>query len=579
MGTLALRSDTERVIGWDELPESVRDLPEDFDPTAAGVLMKHQVGWMRLKAAIKVCPKGRRTGMTFAESQDDTITAASRREAGGDNVYYIPDAKEKGLEFIGYCAKLARVIAEAQGQGVSDIEQFLFHDQDDKGNSKFITSWRIRFASGFQIVALSSRPASIRGLQGIVVIDEAAFHSDVQAVLDAATALLIWGGQLRIISSHNGRKNPFNQFIKDIEAGLYGPDAKVYKATFDDAVANGLYERVCWKTREKPTPEGKKAWYTRIRKAYGPRISAMREELDAIPRDGGGKGIPGVWIERAMREGRPVLRYALDDEFATLGEYVRRKLCEEWIEKNLAPLVAKMDPKARHALGMDYARHRHFSVIVPAEIRRVLTRTVPFVVELQNVPTRQQGQILWYLMDHVPRFPVLAIDATGPGQVLAEYTADKYGAAVTREEAAEGKSTGGRVFQITLSRPWYGEWMPKFAQSFEDAVIEIPLDDDLESDLRMVEEVDGILMVPRIERKDLKDPDLVRHGDFALGGALMWFASCQDAYQPYAYQSARYPTDERRPDAGFMRSGDGDHDDDGRDIKVTAGFGARRGVW
>ncbi len=522
MAAIKPLADTERVVGWDELPASVRDIPQDFDPTADGVLMKHQAEWIRIRTSVKACEKGRRTGITFAEALDDTITAASRRDAGGDNVYYIPDAKEKGLEFIGYCARFARVIAEAQGQGVSDIEQFLFVDQDEKGNSKNITAWRIRFASGFSIVALSSRPASIRGLQGIVVIDEAAFHQDVQAVLDAATALLIWGGKLRIISSHNGRKNPFNQLIKDIQAQIYGQDARTFRCTFDDAVANGLYERVCVKTREVPTPEGKKAWYTRIRKGYGARVAAMREELDAIPRDGGGKGVPGVWIERAMREGRPVLRLALDDKFAQLGEEVRKAWCRDWIEEQLAPLIATLDKNARHALGMDYARHRHFSVIVPAEIRRVLTRSVPFVVELHNVPTRQQEQILWALMDGVPGYPVLAIDATGPGQTLAEYTGDKYGE--------------GRVLQVTLSRPWYGEWMTKFTQAFEDAMIEIPLDSDLDGDLRMIENVDGIPMVPKIESKDLKDPDLVRHGDFAVAGALMWHASLADPYQAYAYQ-------------------------------------------
>lgn len=569
---LAPLADVERVIGWDDLPESVRDIPDDFDPTAAGVLMKHQVEWIGIRSAIKVCPKGRRTGITFAEAQDATITAASRRDAGGDSVYYIPDAKEKGLEFIGYCAKLARVIAEAQGTGISGIEQFLFEDQDEQGNSKHITAWRIRFASGFQIVALSSRPAAIRGLQGIVVIDEAAFHTNVQAVLDAATALLIWGGQLHIISSHNGVKNPFNQFIKDIEAGLYGPDASVHRVTFDDAVANGLYERVCWKKRERPTAEGKKAWYNRIRKAYGPRVSAMREELDVIPRAGGGKGIPGIWIERSMRDGRPVRRLALDDNFAQLDETARAGICADWIERELAPLVEAMDPRARHALGMDYARHRHFSVIVPAEIRRVLTRSVPFVVEMQNVPTRQQEQILWYLMDSVPGHPLLAIDATGPGQILAEYSADRYGSAPSAAEIASGDVTGGRVHQVTLSRAWYGEWMPKFARAFEDGVIEIPLDDDLDGDLRMVEDVDGIMMVPKIERRDLKDADLVRHGDFAIAGALAWFASCQDAYLPYAYEAVRGAGSNQDR---FMRANDGD----GREIRTTAGFGAQRGAW
>ncbi|HIC8274732.1 TPA: hypothetical protein ACW7NY_006315, partial [Klebsiella michiganensis] len=118
-------------------------------------------------------------------------------------------------EFIGYVAKFARVIAAQQAQDVSAIEEFLFEDQDEQGNTRMIAAYRVRFASGFQVAALSSRPANIRGLQGVVVIDEAAFHQDVQGVLDAATALLIWGGRIVIISSHNGKNNPFCQFCND----------------------------------------------------------------------------------------------------------------------------------------------------------------------------------------------------------------------------------------------------------------------------------------------------------------------------------------------------------------------------
>src|SRR5690606_10629012 len=150
-------------------------------------------------AQIKHCAKGRRTGITFAEALDSVITAASRKSAGGMDVFYIGDTKAKGLELIGCCAKFSRVIAEAQASGVSEIEESLFEDQDESGNTRQINAYRIRYASGFKIVALSSNPANLRGLQGKVIIDEAAFHRDVSAVLDAATALLIWGGRIVII--------------------------------------------------------------------------------------------------------------------------------------------------------------------------------------------------------------------------------------------------------------------------------------------------------------------------------------------------------------------------------------------
>lgn len=507
-------ADTQRIVEWDELPPSVKSIPAGFNPLADGVLMKHQQQWLAIDASIKACKKGRRTGITFAEALGDTIIAASRRDAGGQNVFYIPDTKDKGLEFIGYCARFARVIGEAQKQGISSIEQFLFEDQDERGNSKHITAWRIRFASGFQIVALSSRPANIRGLQGIVVIDEAAFHADVAAVLDASTALLIWGGKIRVISSLNGKKNPFTQFCNDIETGLYGPDAKVLTATFDDAVRNGLYERAMMMAGKPATPDGKAAWYKRIRAAYGPRKSAMREELDAIPRDGGGTVLPGIWVERAMEkgQGRPVLRLTLDADFNAKPAHLRAEWCRGWIEQNLYPLFDRLDRKREHVSGMDYARHRDFSFLLPLEITQMLHRSAPFAIELHNVPTRQQEQILWALFDGLPNWRGSAIDATGSGQTIAEYSADKYGAT--------------RIHQVVLNRAWYGEWMPKMVKAFEDGVIELPADADFEGDLRSLENVEGIPMVPAVRREDIKEPDLFRHGDGAIATALAWFASC-----------------------------------------------------
>ncbi|MDO5625022.1 MAG: hypothetical protein Q4G71_10060 [Pseudomonadota bacterium] len=513
---------TVRIVEWDELPDKVREVPEGFNPLADGILMAHQVEWLQIHADIAACEKGRRTGITFAEALGDTLIAATRRSAGGDNIYYTGDTKEKGLEFIGYCAKFARVIAQAQRQGVSQIEEFLFDDQDENGNSRQITSYRIRFSSGFQIVALSSRPANVRGLQGKVVIDEAAFHPDVQGMLDAVTALLIWGGKIRIISSHNGKRNPFAQLIRDIEAGKFGDAAVTFRATFDDAVANGLYERVCMMKGETPTPEGKEAWYAKIRNAYGPRKAAMREELDAIPRDGSGVSIPSVWIEEAMREERPVVRLVLGEEFTQMLPHQREAWMEEWIDTHVAGLLKQLNPTLRHVFGQDFARHRHFSVIAPIEIGPTLRRTVPFVVEMNRVPTRQQEQLLWAIIRALPRFSGGAMDATGPGQTLAEYTGDQFGSA---------------IHQVVLNRGWYGMWMPKLVQGFEDHSIDLPRDDNLADDLRAVEEIEGVPMVAGIERKDLKDADLVRHGDFAIALALGWYASL-NTVAPIDFHSA-----------------------------------------
>jgi phage FluMu gp28-like protein len=135
---------------------------------------------------------------------------------------------------------------------------------------------------------------------------------------------------------------------------------------------------------------------------------------------------------------------------------------------------------------------------------------VPFIIELGKVPTRQQEQILWYLIDMLPRFNGGAMDATGPGQTLAEYTGDKYGEA---------------IHQIVLNRKWYAEFMPKMVGAFEDGSLLLPKDKSTSDDFRAVEIIDGIPMVPQVDKRDIKDPEMFRHGDAAIAGALFWYAS------------------------------------------------------
>jgi len=545
MAVPAALPDTERLVDWEELPAAVRALPADFDPRASGVLMAHQAEWISMQQDldIAVCEKGRRTGITFAQALTDTITAASAKDAGGSNIWYMADTKEKGLEFIGYVGKFAQIVARGQ---CTMVEQHIFTDQLEDGSSREIQAFRVRFASGFRVTALSSRPENIHGLQGQVDIDEAALHKNVSHVLESATALLIWGGRIRVWSSHRGKKNAFNQLVQDVNAGRYGKKARCIRISFDDAVANGLYERACFMRGAVATADGKRDWYTAIRSAYGPRKAAMREELDVIPRDGDGSGIPGVWIERAMsEEGRPILRIVFDDDFPKRSEREREVWGATWCAVKLLPELEKAAEgfEGRWAVGMDFARHRHFSVIAPARITQDLRRDVPFVIELANAPTRQQEQILWSMLDWLKngkRQWTFAGDASGPGLILMEYTGDRYGRAVWNKD--EARWEGGSIHEVTLSRAWYGEWMPKYIDLFQDGFISLPRDASLEDDHRAVEFIDGIPMVPKIERKDLKDADLVRHGDGAIAGALMNFAALNHvAGWTYAFHAVPKP--------------------------------------
>lgn len=491
----------------------VSEIPEDLDPLAEGILMAHQREWLEDRSDLKAAEKGRRTGITFAEALDDTITAASRRSAGGDNVFYIGDTKEKGREFIGYVAHFAKVVA---GELVK-VDEYIFKDERPDGTSKDITAYRVTFASGFRVEALSSNPANIRGLQGIVVIDEAAFHKDVREVIDAVNALLIWGGKVRVISTHNGHLNPFNELIREARAKKNG--FKVHHIPFAKAVENGLYKRVCFIKGKAWSPEAEAEWEATIRGSYGSRTASMQQELDAIPAEAEGAALTRVQIEAVMKPDIPVIPFTCSDAFKGYPEDRRRGETLDWCEEHLAPVLEELAPNLQHVMGEDFARSGDVTDILIAEISETLVRRTRLVVELRNVPFEQQRDILFYILDRLPRFVKGAMDKTGNGAYLAEVAAQRY---------------GERIMEVSLSREWYAREMPPYIEAFGDHTIILPKHADILSDHQALQWTKGIVRVP--ENFRFKGSDgLTRHGDSAIAGALAYFASRQD-WMEYGYR-------------------------------------------
>ncbi|SDU08827.1 hypothetical protein [Stappia sp. ES.058] len=534
-----------------DLPRGA-EVPDDLDPLADGILMPHQVDWIADKSDLKLAEKGRRTGITFGEALDDTLIAASKRSAGGDNVFYIGDTKDKGREFIGYVAKFAKSI----GEELAAIEEFLFEDQKADGSTRMISAFRIRFASGYRVEALSSRPENIRGLQGIVVIDEAAFHQDVRGVLDAVNALLIWGGKIRVISTHNGVLNPFNELIREARAGKV--PFSVHHIPFGTAVANGLYKRVCLIKGIEWTAEGEAEWEAKIRGAYGARQAAMRQELDAIPAEAEGAALTRVQIEACMADGIPIVRWACSDDFKNAPEHIRKADTLDFCERELKPHLEKLDPLLPHVFGEDFARKGDLTVINVMAITRALVRRSGLIVELRNVPFDQQRDILFYIVDRLPRMSGGALDATGNGAYIAEVAAQKYGPS---------------IIEVSLSRAWYQVEMPAYIEAFSDRTVILPKDDDILRDHQALQYVDGIIKVPDDHSVNGAD-GMKRHGDSAIASALAWYVSRQDLPE-FDYTAARHS-----PLAQFGQSGGPPLDDDD-DFARAGGINPSRsgGLW
>lgn len=468
---------------------------------------------------VTVVEKSRRTGYSWAAAAIAALTAASKAEAGGMSAFYMGYEKEMTREFIGYVADWAREFQLA----AAAMEEDVWPDPDKPEAT--IAVFRIRFASGFEVVALPSVPRALRGKQGLVILDEAAFMDDLEAVLDAAMALRIWGGKVVVISTHFGEANPFNALVNDIRGGR--KPYHLLRCTLDDALADGLYRRICLRTGKAWSAEAEAAWRADVIAGY----TAADQELFCIPSPLTGTWLPGPVIKARQVPGIPVLRWeppasptaatgsAADGPFVTWPEPLRKAEVQAWLDEHVAPLLAQLDPRTPHAFGQDFARKLDLSVMWVLSVEQGLQRRTRLVLELRNMPFAQQQQVLNHICDRLPRLRAVALDAGGNGMAHAEAAADRY---------------GSRVLQVMLTEPWYREHMPPLKTALEDDMLTLPQDRDIETDFRLVKLVRG---VPRVVERT-RDDGGQRHGDAAIAAALAWLAS-EAEVEEYGYRAAR----------------------------------------
>lgn len=521
-------------------------MTETLSPIEAGVLLPYQRAWIADNAPVKLAEKSRRIGLTWAEAADDAVIAAKAKDAGGMDVWYCGYNRDMALEFIETVANWARAYqaaVEELGVYIEDAGEVL--EQSDKDNG--ICAFKIRFASGFKVVALSSRPSNFRGKQGVAVLDEFAFHGDQKELLKAALAFLIWGGKVRIISTHDGVENEFNELITQIRAKKRR--YSLHRITFDEAVEQGLAVRALSRQKKPATPAAVKAWSDEIYELYGDDAD---EELRVIPRASNQVYLPSALIEQRMRDGIPVLRYEPPDDFVHWSRERREAHALAWCEEHVEVLLEELDARCPTFVGEDFGRVADLTVIWLLTLCADTVRRTPLVVELRNVPFDQQKQILWFICDRLPRFGGAALDAGGNGADVAETTMQRYGADL--------------IQQIRFSEQWYRENMPKYKSAYEDGTIEIPKNGDILADHRGIRVIRGVARVPdvRIAGGDRKK----RHCDSAIAGALAYFATLMDVIAHEGYQAAprEQPMDEAGPS----------DDDDGYFDAVRGGAPAAR---
>lgn len=487
------------------------DVPESLDlPKRMPVLLGYQAKWFKDESQICIAEKSRRTGLTWAEAARNVITAAKPKKRGGRNVFYVGSKQEMALEYISACALFARAFNQL---AQADVYEQTFWDSEKKEE---ILTYMIRFPnSSFKIQALSSRPSNLRGLQGDVVIDEAAFHESLDELLKAAMALTMWGARVRIISTHNGVDNLFNQYIQDAREGR--KDYSVHRITLDDAIADGLYKRICYVTGQEWSPQAEKKWRDDLYK-NAPSKEDAEEEYGCVPKKSGGAYIPHALIELAMVRSVPILTFEAPEDFLSRAAWLRESEINAWCEEHLKPLLNALNERSRYSFGEDFARRGDLTCFTLLEITEDLQKREAFRVELRNMPYQQQRQIMLYILERVTRLIGAAFDATGNGDFLAEAALERFGPEM--------------VDSVQLSAHWYGEWMPKLKAEFEDQNIFVARHQTTLDDLRHIKVVAG---TPQIDKGRTKDENATaagsrRHGDFAVALCMANRAAYMDGF-------------------------------------------------
>ena len=253
---------------------------------APPVLLPYQQAWLADRSKVKVWEKSRRVGASWCAAAEAVLESA---EDNGQDCWYIGYNQDMAQEFIGDAAMWAKSFQAAASKAEETVLA------DDRGD---ILTYEIRFASGKRIKALSSRPTNLRAKGGYAIIDEAAFHDDLAGLLKAALAFLVWGGRVAILSTHLGIDNLFNELVIAIRAGK--KSYSLHRTTFDEAIEQGLYHRICLVNGVEWTAEGEKIWRQEIIDQYG---ADANEELFCEP---AGHREGALWSPASISKSRVV---------------------------------------------------------------------------------------------------------------------------------------------------------------------------------------------------------------------------------------------------------------------------------
>jgi phage FluMu gp28-like protein len=455
-----------------------------FRPYQTEVFNDRQTG-------VVILPWSRQIGKSFvlaAWAVDRLLTRPGRL------VVILSNSRDNGQE-------LNMKVAEVCDKLGAAFEQQDFSPDVTYENMNMETRVTVSGKTGrIKVLAASARTA--RGFSGDLILDEFDWHEDQRGIWEAAEPILSSNPDYlcRIASTLNGKRMMWEM----MNSGVY----KVIAVRRSDAWKMGLkiYHPV---TRAEITPD-----------------QARALALDKRAYDQNYENIPG--------DSNLVL---LTHELITAAE---SETCGVLCEQDWSPAAIAMLWRAKGDLfiGVDVGRRRDLTVITAMERfgREFFARAI---LRIENMRLPQQQQRLGVVCK-LPKFRRAAIDMTGLGLGLVEYSQDAFGAGrilgvdfsttvpVNKIALAEGRKR--ETMRITEAMA------TEMLQVYEDHRIKQPADVQLRDDLRKPEKI--VSAAGRVSIAATRDDQ--GHADHFWSFALALHAAGTNA-GPFACAAVSHP--------------------------------------
>ena len=406
-------------------------------PAKDSLLLPYQSDYVADRERLVLVEKSRQIGFSWATAlglvRDQSLSkeAAARSGITPTDDWVSSRDEEQAILFIRDCNAFAKIY----DKGAQDLGERVI---DDKGNKAYV----IRYASGMETHSMTSNPDAQAGKRGNRILDEFALHNDPRQLYTIAYPGITWGGSLRIISTHRGTANFFNELVEEIKHKGNPKGFSLHTVTLQRALEEGFL----YKLQQKLSPSDARQQFDEA--SYFDWVKSGCADEESFQQE---------YCCNPADDNSAFLTY---DQIASC-EY---RPTESW-EYGLTALPATVGPLYA---GIDIGRHHDLTVLwVMEKLGDVfLTR---LVLRLTKETFAAQEAAIYPWLEKCRR---VCIDATGLGMQFAERAGERFGKY--------------RVEGVTFTGPVKEELAYPVRAGFEDRTIRIPNQPKIRAALRAI---------------------------------------------------------------------------------------------